>query len=66
MDAVTQVTKPRGCSFAVEVLNAGVVVVGGGDGAGYRDPVLRRAVLEGDLSCLVLLDVREFTGMFVG
>lgn len=66
MDAVAQVADPGRRGLAVELLDAGVVIGGGGDGARNGDPVLRGAVLEGDLGGFVVFDVGEFGGVCVG
>ncbi len=66
VDAVAQVAKPGGDWLAVELLDAGVVVGGCGDGTGDGNPILRGAVLEGDLRGLIVLDVGEFGGVFIG
>lgn len=66
MDAVAQVAEPGRYGLAVELLDAGVVVGGRGDGAGDGHPVLRGAVLEGDLDCFVVFEVGEFGRVFVG
>lgn len=66
MDAVAQIAEPCSKAFGVEGFDAGVVVGGGGDGAGDGDPVLRRGVLEGELGGFVVGDVGEFVGVGVG
>lgn len=65
VDAVTEVAEPGGDGAGVEVLDAGVVVGGGDDGAGDGDPVLGRGVLEGDLGDGFVGNVAEFVGVFV-
>ncbi len=66
VDAVAQVAEPGRGGLAVDLLDAGVVVGGGGDGARDGSPVLRGAVLEGNLGGIVVFDVREFGGVFGG
>lgn len=66
MHAVADVAEPGRRALVVELLDAGVVVGGGDDGAGDGDPVLRGAVLEGDLGGLVFREVGEFGGVLVG
>ena len=66
MDAVTEVAKPGGDGFGIEVLDAGVVVIRRDDGAGDGDPVLRGGVLEGELGGFVVGDVGELGRVLVG
>ncbi len=66
MDTVAQVAEPGGRAFGVEVLDAGVVGGGGGDGAGDGDPVLGGGVLKGDEGGFVVGEVGEFVGVDVG
>ena len=66
VDAIAEVAEPCTHGFGVEVLDAGVVVGGGGDGAGDGDPVLSGRVLEGEMGGFVVVEVGEFVGMLVG
>ena len=66
VDAIAQVAEPGGRALGVEGFDAGVVVGGGGDGAGDGDPVLGGGVLEGELGGFGVGDVGEFGGVFIG
>ena len=66
VDAIAEITEPGGGAAGVEVFDAGVVIGGGDDGAGDGDPVLGGGVLEGELGGLVVGEVGEFVGVFVG
>ena len=66
MHPIAQIAEPSARAFAVELLDAGVVVGGCDDSTGHGHPVLRGAVLEGDLCGFVLLEVGEFSRVLVG
>lgn len=64
--AVTQIAKPGIDTFAVDLLDTGIGVVGRGALASDADPVLGAGVLEGDLSGLVMFEIFELLRVDVG
>lgn len=66
MHAIPQITKSSRRAPIPEVLDARIFVRARGYFAGDGNPVLRGAILEGELSGLVILQVGEFVAVGVG
>lgn len=62
---VAQVAKPCVRAPAVKLLDPRVGAAGGGDGAAHADPILRAAVLKGDLRALILFEIRKLVAVNV-
>lgn len=66
MHAISEVAKPGGYLFRVDILDSGVVVAAGYRLAGDGDPIRVAAVQKGEVDSLGLLDVVEFLAVAVG